>query len=201
MRIQTISSLVALAMLGACGAKDATATTAVPGEARADTPVPPNAIHGHFDWDKWAAIANEDPCNWLTGEELASLRITGSGQSEVSASGTRCKWTDSEGALVFSASVSTWPGGALNLVGERKAQVHETQNGSLFKRIGSGDGTVIAIHRTDRVTITIFPNADDETAYIYLNGAPTRKDTPEEKDAKRARVEAFAGALIDKYDL
>lgn len=201
MRMLNMTTILAAVLLPACGAKDAPAANAPSTESADIAATPAEAAGGNFDWDKWAAVANESPCDWFTADELAGLEITGPGKSEVSATSTRCVWSAPDGNRLFSASVTTWEGGVDNLVSERKAQIRELQNGSRFQQIGAGTGTVIAIHRTDRMFVSVFPNSDSEGAYLYLSGSPVRTDPPDVEEAKRARLVAFTEALLAKYGL
>ncbi|HRX73527.1 MAG TPA: DUF3558 family protein [Hyphomonas sp.] len=201
MRMLNMTTMLAAVLLAGCGATDTPAADAPPAEGAAAAPAQAEATGGNFDWDKWASIANESPCDWFTADELAGFGITGPGKSEVSATSTRCVWSAPDGSRLFSASVTTWEGGVDNLVSERKAQIRELQNGSRFQQIGAGTGTVIAIHRTDRMFVSVFPKSDSEGAYLYLSGSPVRTDPPDVEEAKRARLVAFTEALLSKYGL
>ena len=200
MRRLTAYYLAAAILVTGCEAKDASPASAEAAE-KAETTAAITSPDDNFDWDKWAAVANENPCNWLTQEELASVGISTPGQYEFSSSGTRCIWSTPDGGRLFSAGIVVWPGGAENLIGERKAQILETQKGSLFEKIGSGTGSVVAIHRRDRMNVSVFPNSGRETVMIHINGIPVRNDPDDVKEAKRARLVGYTELLLNKYDL
>ena len=185
--LRTLPLLALLVGAAACGGSEPAA------------PIIP-AASGSFDWDKWAAVVNEYPCGWLSADDLAALRITGPGTPETTATETRCLWTDAEGALVFSAGVTTWDSAA-NLAGERAEQVRLAGEMGSFSHIEGSAGTVTAIYRRDRARLSIFPNADSETAMILINAQKTMRDDDAAKAAKDERAKAYATKLIAAYGL
>ena len=189
----TGAALAVLALPAACGAAD---TVALASSKKAE-----KTAKGEFDWDQWARVVNGQPCSWLKSDELAAIGITGTPEPYHTAKETGCKWNDASGAPIFSAAVMIWEGGAVNLNGEREGQIREIRNGTLFEEIGDSQGSVTASLRKDRVTAMIFANSDEESALIYVNGRPTRLDTPEITAEKLDRVRGFADALITKYRL
>jgi hypothetical protein len=200
--------LALLAGASACGGSEPAAPVeapltpeAAPAAAEPGQPAAPvTAPAAGFDWDKWAGVVNENPCNWLTPDDLAALGITGSGELENSASGARCLWKDSDGAQLFSAGVQTWESAA-NLAGERQSQIGLAADLDGFNRIGESAGSVTAIYRASRGSLVIFPNADDETTAIVLNAQKTIRDGEAAKSAKDERTTAFARKLIEIYGL
>ena len=205
MRLQAISIVVSLALLSACGAKssdEAPSTDAAQptSPAAAET----HSAAGNFDWDKWAAVVNENPCNWFTADELAELGLPAEGEYMLTSKSKEsiCRWKTPDGAILLSASIFPVPGGSVNLVGQREDAIREIRkNSGFFEQVGSGDGTVLAILRKDRPSVGIIPNSDDEAVTIQINGMWFVTDTAEINAEKRARVKAFTMALIDKYGL
>lgn len=204
--LKILPLVAALAMSAACGGSDTAALVEAPASPEAapaaDEPIEPSApvTAGNFDWDKWAAVVNENPCNWLPAEELAALGIPGTGTSQTTATETRCLWKEADGAQVFSAGVRTWDS-AVNLTGERVEQINLAGEMGGFSVIGNSAGTVTAVYRRDRGRLSIFPNADDETAMILINAQKTMRDDDAAKAAKDERAQAFALKLIETYGL
>ncbi len=208
MKALKILPLLALLSLAACGGSepaapveapatpDAAPAAAEPGEAAA----PVTSPAGNFDWDKWAAVVNENPCNWLPAEELAAIGITATGTLETTSTETRCLWTDAGGAQIFSAGVQTWDSAA-NLAGERAEQIKLAGEMGGFSLIGEPTGSVTAIYRRDRGRLSIFPNADEETAMILINAQKTMRDDDTAKASKDERAKAFALKLMETYGL
>lgn len=204
--LKILPLIAALAMSSGCGGSD----TAAPVETPATPEAAPAAAEpgeaaapvttGIFDWDKWAAVVNENPCNWLPADDLAALGIPETGTPETTASETRCLWKDAEGAQVFSAGVQTWDSAA-NLTGERAEQVKLAGEMGGFSIIGNSAGTVTAVYRRDRGRLSIFPNADNETAMILINAQKTMRDDDAAKAAKDERAQAFALKLLETYGL
>ncbi|PKP80721.1 MAG: hypothetical protein CVT79_13975 [Alphaproteobacteria bacterium HGW-Alphaproteobacteria-18] len=206
--LKILPLLALLAGAAACGGSEPAAPVetpltpkAAPAAAELGEPAAPvTAPAAGFDWDKWAAVVNENPCSWLTPGDLAALDLPGAGELENSASGARCLWKDSDGAQLFSAGIQTWDSAA-NLVGERQSQIGLVADMDGFSRIGEGTGTVTAIYRASRGSLVIFPNADDETAAIVLSAQKTMRDDEATKAAKDERAAAFARKLIETYGL
>jgi hypothetical protein len=206
--LQILPLLALLAGASACGGSETAAPVAAPltpeaapAAAEPGQPAAPvTAPAAGFDWNKWAGVVNENPCNWLTPDDLAALGIPGAGELESSASGERCLWKDSDGAQLFSAGIQTWDSAA-NLAGERQSQIGLAAGMDGFNRIGESAGTVTAIYRASRGSLVIFPNADDETAAIVLNAEKTMRDGEAAKTAKDERATAFARKLIEIYGL
>lgn len=204
--LKILPLIAALAISSACGGSDTTAPVetpvtpeAAPAAAEPGEPAAP-VTAGSFDWDKWAAVVNENPCNWLGAEDLAALGIPETGTPETTASETRCIWKDAGGAQVFSAGVQTWDSAA-NLTSERAEQVKLAREMGGFSLIGNSDGTVTAVYRRDRGRLSIFPNADNETAIILINAQKTMRDDDAVKAEKDERAQAFALKLIEAYGL
>lgn len=155
-----------------------------------------------FDWDTWSKVVNEDPCTWLDAATLAEvLGPTKPGTPRTTKTETSCEWRDESGALVFTAAVLTWDK-AVNLAGEREAQVKEASSGGKrFRFVGGRDGVVTAVLRTDRVKLMLFPNSDQETAVIVLSGHPVLRESRDVLKARNQRAEKFAGALSAKFGL
>jgi hypothetical protein len=208
MKALKILPLLALLSVTACGGAETTApaeTPATPEAAPAaaepgETAAPASTPAGNFDWDKWAAVVNENPCNWLPAEELAALGITAAGTQETTATETRCLWTDADGAQIFSAGVQTWDSAA-NLAAERAEQVKLAGEMGGFSLVGNPAGTVTAVYRRDRGRLSIFPTADTETAMIAINAQKTMRDDDAAKTAKDERAKAYALKLIETYGL
>lgn len=205
--LKILPALALLAAASACGGDepaapvDAPATPeAAPAAAEPGEPAAPVATSSGFNWDKWAAAANADPCAWLPAEELAALGIPGAGTLETTASETRCIWTDADGTQIFSAGIQTWDSAA-NLAAERAEQTKLASEMGGFTLIGDSAGTVTAVYRRDRGRLSIFPNADGETAMILLNAQKTMRDDEAAKASKDERAKAFAEKLIETYGL
>lgn len=206
-RLIILPALALLSIAAACGGGEPAAPVeapvtpeAAPAAAEPGEPAAPVTAPGSFDWDKWAAVVNEDPCAWLPAGELAALGIPGAGSLEVSATESRCLWTGADGAQIFSAGVQTWDSAA-NLTAERAEQVKLAGEMGGFSLIGDSAGTVTAVYRRDRGRLSIFPNADDETAMIVLNAQKTMRDDDAAKASKDERAKAFALKLIEAYGL
>lgn len=155
---------------------------------------------GGFDWNKWAAVVNENPCGWLTPAVMSKLGVSTAGQREVTRMQTRCVWRASDGGLLLSASVMTWESAA-NLAAERESQKKLARDMATFQAVAGSRGTVTAVHRLDRGQLTIFPNSNDETAAIVISGHPVRGESEEIRTQRLERAEAFATALIATYGL
>lgn len=155
-----------------------------------------------FDWDTWAKVVNENPCQWLDAATVTELLGTSSpGKATTQRNETRCQWTDAAGRPVFTAAVLTWDSAA-NLTGERKAQVKEAESGGKrFRFVGGKDGVVTAVLRTDKVKLMLFPNSDQETAVIVLSGHPVLREGLDVLKQKNQRAERFAQALSAKFGL
>lgn len=204
--LKILPLLAAIAMSSGCGGSD----TAAPVEAPATPEAAPAVAEpgeaaapvttGNFDWDKWAAVVNENPCNWLGAGDLAALGIPETGTLETTATETRCVWKDAGGAQVFSAGVQTWDSAA-NLTGERAEQGKLAGEMDSFRLVGNSDGTVTAVYRRDRGRLSIFPNADNETVMILINAQKTMRDEDAAKAAKDERAQAFALKLLETYGL
>ncbi|MEH6409317.1 MAG: DUF3558 family protein [Hyphomonas sp.] len=206
--LKILPLLALLAGAGACGGSEPAAPVEAPLTPEAasaatepgEPAAPVTAPAADFDWDKWAGVVNENPCTWLTADDLAGLGITGTGELENSANGARCLWKDVDGAQLFSAGIQTWDSAA-NLAGERQSQIGLVAEMGGFSRIGEGTGTVTAIYRARRGSLVIFPNSDDETVAIVLNAHKTMHDDAAIKAAKDERATAFARKLILAYGL
>lgn len=206
--LKILPLLALLAGATACGGSEPAAPVeapltpeAAPAAAEPGEPAAPvTAAATGFDWDKWAAVVNENPCNWLPTDDLAALGITGTGELENSASGARCLWKDSDGAQLFSAGIQTWDSAA-NLAGERRSQIGLAADMDGFSLVGEGASTATAIYRASRGSLVIFPNSDDETAAIVLSAQKTMRDDEAAKTAKDDRATAFARKLIETYGL
>lgn len=206
--LKTLPLLALLALAAACGGSEPAAPAeapatpeAAPAAAEPGEPAAPvTAPSGSFDWDKWAAVVNADPCTWLPAEDLAALGITGTATAENTATESRCLWTDAEGAQIFSAGIQTWDSAA-NLTGERAEQVKLAGEMGGFSQVGDARGTVTAIYRRDRGRLSIFPNADNETAMILINAQKTMRDDEAAKASKDERAKAFALKLMETYGL
>lgn len=205
MRLEVISIIASLALLSACGAES-------PGEATdggaAGSAAPATAgaspATGRFDWDKWAAVVNENPCDWFTADELAALGLPAEGEYMLTSKSKEsiCSWKAPDGSALLSASIYPVPGGPVNLIGQRQEAVRDIrENSGFFEQVGSGDGTVLAILRKDRPMVGILPYSDDESVTIQINGMWFVTDTTELKAEKRARVKTFTEALLKKYGL
>ena len=70
-----------------------------------------------------------------------------------------------------------------------------------FSLIGEPTGTVTAIYRRDRGRLSVFPNADEETAMILINAQKTMRDDDAAKASKDERAKAFALKLMETYGL
>ena len=208
MKALKILPLLALLSLAACGGAETAAPVEAPATPEAapaaaepgETAAPVAAPGGNFDWDKWAAVVNENPCNWLPAEELAALGITATGTQETTATETRCLWTDANGAQIFSAGVQTWDSAA-NLAAERAEQVKLAGEMGGFRLVGETTGPVTAIYRASRGSLVIFPNSDGETAAVVLNAQKTMRDDDAAKASKDERAKAFALKLMETYGL
>ncbi|ABI76657.1 putative lipoprotein [Hyphomonas neptunium ATCC 15444] len=206
--LKILPLLALLAAATACGGSEPAAPVeapltpeAAPAAAEPGEPAAPvTAATTGFDWNKWAAIVNENPCNWLPAEDLADLGITGTGVLETTPTQTRCLWKDSDGGQLFSAGIQTWDSAA-NLAAERQSQTRLAADMDGFNRVGEGAGTVTAIYRSSRGNLVIFPNSDDETAAIVLSAQKTMRDDEVAKTVKDERASAFAGKLISSYGL
>lgn len=194
----------ALLILSACGGGELDPMTAAP-----TAPDPPAAVASAdpapataagFDWQRWAAVVDQDPCGWLSADDLAALGITGTGVRETTASETRCLWQDAQGAPIFSVGVQTWDSAA-NLIAERAEQLRLADDMGGFIRVGASAGTVSAVYRRSRGRLSIFPNAADQTAMILINAQKTQRDDPPTKAAKDARAQGYAVRLIESHGL
>jgi hypothetical protein len=208
MKALKILPLLALLSVAACGGSEPAAPVEAPATPEAapaaaepgETAAPVTAPAGSFDWDKWAAVVNENPCNWLPAEELSALGIPGAGTQETTATETRCLWTDADGAQIFSAGVQTWDSAA-NLAAERAEQIKLAGEMGGFSLVGETNGTVTAVYRRDRGRLSVFPNADNETAMILINAQKTMRDDEAAKASKDERAKAFALKLMETYGL
>ena len=208
MKALKILPLLALLSLAACGGAETAAPVEAPATPEAapaaaepgETAAPATTPAGNFDWDKWAAVVNENPCNWLPAEELAALGITAAGTQETTATETRCLWTDADGTQIFSVSVQTWDS-ATNLAAERAEQVKLAGEMGGFSLIGESSGSVTAVYRRDRGRLSVFPNTDNETAMILINAQKTMRDDDAAKASKDERAKAFALKLMEAYGL
>ena len=70
-----------------------------------------------------------------------------------------------------------------------------------FSLVGNPAGTVTAVYRRDRGRLSIFPNADTETAMIAINAQKTMRDGDAAKASKDERAKAFALKLMETYGL
>ena len=206
-RLTFLPALALLSIAAACGGSEPAAPVeapvtpeAAPAAAEPGEPAAPVATPSGFDWDKWAAAVNSDPCTWLPAEDLAAIGIPGTGTLETTAAESRCIWTDADGTQVFSAGIQTWDSAA-NLAAERAEQIKLAGEMGGFTLIGTSAGTVTAVYRRDRGRLSIFPNADDETAMILLNAQKTMRDDDAAKTSKDDRAKAFAEKLIETYGL
>ena len=206
-RLTILPALALLSITAACGGSEPAAPVeapatpeAAPAAAEPGEPAAPVTTPGGFDWDKWAAAANADPCTWLPAEDLAALDIPGTGTLETTATESRCIWTDEDGTQIFSAGIQTWDSAA-NLAAERAEQTKLASEMGGFSVIGGTSGTVTAVYRRDRGRLSIFPNTDDETAMILLNAQKTMRDDEAAKASKDERAKAFAEKLIETYGL
>lgn len=159
----------------------------------------PAAASG-FDWDKWAEVVNSDACGWLPADFMATIGVDGPGEIERSSSGTRCLWKAADGSAFFSAGVQAFDSAA-NLAGDRREAVRLAGEMPAFSFIGNLGGTVTSIYRSDRGRLSMYPNSDDESILIVINGHHRTADTAEEKQAKDERVRAYTHKLIDTYGL
>ena len=157
------------------------------------------AVAAGFDWDKWAAVANEAPCSWL--DEAAAEKILGTAAvatPNVSRAASTCTWKAADGTLLLSASVSNFDKAA-NMVAEREEQLRNIGSGR-FERIRTS-GLTTAVLRKDRLYVTMFPNSDSEAAVLRLQGHPVLRETKEVRGQRERRLRAFAAAVIEKYEL
>ena len=212
MMLRTGLAAFGVLLVAACGAGErapaepaesasgSAAPSAEPASPAASAPSA-NPAQGDFDWDAWAALVNESPCNWLPQEAIDTLLGPGlTATPSLTATETGCIWTAADGTRVFSASVQTFDSAA-NTVNEREGQVRDAGSGGPFKLVGKPGGTVTSIHRTDRIYGYMFANSDEETAVVFLNGARVMNDPPEVRTAKRERLVAFIEALEARYGL
>lgn len=154
-----------------------------------------------FNWDKWAAALNDDPCNWIPQEEIA--RLYGAGvkkESSITRKDSTCKWQDTQGKPVLSLSVHTWES-AKEVNHERDAQISQVknQNPTPFSEIPSIHKVTTNVLRKDRLTVYIFANADKETAFVTINGHRTLNEKPEMKKLRRERLDAATRFFLEKY--
>lgn len=152
-----------------------------------------------FDWDKWAAVANQHPCGWL--EEATVARILGEAATatkSLTAAATSCTWKSADGALLLSASVSSFDTAA-NMVGEREGQLRDVATGR-FERLATR-GLTTAVLRNDRLIVTFFPNDDSESAVLRVQGHPVLREDKEQRAARKERLRAFTTALIEMHGL
>ncbi|TNE90082.1 MAG: hypothetical protein EP330_09650 [Deltaproteobacteria bacterium] len=153
-----------------------------------------------FDWDRWAAVVNEDPCGWLDSDTLAALGIPGPGEKALSRESTRCTWSNEDGTPLFVASVVSMD--AAEVTSERREELAQmARPKTVFERVGGEGRTAVAIQRTDRLEVRIFAHSDTEAALVYLQGIKVRGDSDEVKAVKRARLVGFTEALVAKYGL
>ncbi|MBY9065326.1 DUF3558 family protein [Hyphomonas sp. WL0036] len=207
MRLTASICALLLAGVAACGGSEPAAPAeapatpeAAPAATEPGQPATPVTATGSFDWDKWASVVNENPCSWLSAEDLAALGLPATGDAATTATETSCVWKDADGAQLFSANVVTWDS-AENLAGERAEQVKLAAEMGGFIQVGDGSGTVTAIYRKSRGSLVIFPNSDDESAAITLNAKKTARDDEAAKAAKDERALAFTTKLIETYGL
>ena len=191
--------------LAACGGGGSDPTTTVPTApdppaAVASADPAPAAVAGGFQWQRWAAVVDQDPCGWLSADDLAALGITGTGVRETTANETRCQWQDAQGRPIFSVGVQTWDSAA-NLIAERAEQLGLADDRGGFIRVGASAGTVSAVYRRNRGRLSIFPNAADQTSMILINAQKTLRDDPPTAAAKDARAQAYAVRLIESHGL
>lgn len=188
----------------ACGrAEDAPAAPdgapAVSADDSAADAAAPSAAPG-FDWDKWAEVVNSDACAWLPADFMASIGVDGPGETERSSTGTRCLWKSADGTAFFSAGIQAFDSAA-NLAGDRREAIRLAGEMPAFTFVGNLSGTVTSIHRSDRGRLSMYPNSDDESVLIVINGHTRTQDTAEEQQAKNDRVRAYTHKLIDTYGL
>ena len=155
----------------------------------------------NFDWDKWAALANEDPCKWLDPETLD--RIIGAEAVSTytfSKTAISCAWRSADGEkLLFTASIYIWDS-ARNVAHEREGQLKDISTG-FFEQLPTPGGVVTAVMRKDRLGVSIFANSDSETVMLFLNGHPMLREDAAEREQRNTRLRAFSSALIEQYGL
>lgn len=154
-----------------------------------------------FDWNKWAAALNDDPCNWIPAEQI--VQWYGSGlkkESTNTAKAGSCQWRNAEGKPELSLTVHSWAS-AKEVNHERDGQISQMKNQSPtpFSEIPSDHKVTVNILRKDRLIVYIFANNDKETAFITINGHRVLNEKPELKKLRRERLDMAARFFLEKY--
>lgn len=156
-----------------------------------------------FDWDKWAAALNDDPCNWIPTENIAKWYGPNmEKESSTTRKASTCKWRNAEGKPVLSLTINTWPS-AKEVNHERDGQISQikNQNPTPFSEISSTHKVTTNILRKDRLIVYIFANDDKETAFVTINGHRTLNEKPELKKQRKERLDAVTRFFLEKYKL
>lgn len=154
-----------------------------------------------FDWNKWAAAVNENPCHWLPAEQMATLLGgTYATKNTNSRTSTACQWQTAEGTPLLSLSVNSYENAEL-LKGEREAQLAQIRDYGTgrFESIEAPHGVTTVILRKDRLITSVFPNSDAESASMVLQGHPILRESPEQKKVRKERLRAVTQALISRF--
>lgn len=154
-----------------------------------------------FNWDKWAAALNDDPCNWIPAEDIVQWYGPNmKKESSTTRKASTCKWQNAEGKPVLSLTVNTWAS-AKDVNHERDGQINQIQNQSPtpFSAIPSAHKVTTNILRKDRLIVYIFANDDKETAFVTINGHRTLNEKPELKKVRKERLDAVTRFFLEKY--
>lgn len=157
-----------------------------------------------FDWDKWAAVVNENPCEWLDEDTIRGILGEGATASRtLSRAEHSCVWRAPDGTGLLWVGVTQWdsPG---TLASERRGLIRDVdvERMPFISRFDATGGVVTAIFRSDRNLLHLMPNDDGEAASIVIRPA----HGPESRGGSaalsaRERVLAYGSALIARYGL
>ena len=154
-----------------------------------------------FNWDKWSAALNDDPCNWVPAEKITALYGAGAKkEGTTTRQASTCKWRDSEGKPVLTLTVHTWTT-AKDVNHERDGQIAQlkSQGTTPFTEISSPHKVTTNILRQDRLLVYIFANDDKETAFVTINGHRVLNEKPELKKTRGERLNAVTQFFLEKY--
>lgn len=154
-----------------------------------------------FNWDKWAAALNDDPCNWIPAEKITNLYGAGAEkESTTTRQASTCKWRNSEGKPVLTLSIHTWAT-AKEVNHERDGQIAQLKSPGTtpFTEISSPHKVTTNILRKDRLLVYVFANNDKETAFVTINGHRVLNETPELKKLRKERLNTVTQFFLEKY--